>query len=59
MMSELKFKVSVSTGLYGIARPEDLATVVRKVGYGLTRGTGAMEIGGDVPTRLIILKDMR
>lgn len=48
-MSELKFKVSVSTGLYGIARPEDLATVVRKVGYGLTRGTGAMEIGGDVP----------
>jgi len=48
-MSELKLKVAVSTGLWGIARPEDLATVVRKVGYGLTRGTGAIEIGGDVP----------
>lgn len=49
MMSELKLKIAVSTGLWGIARPEDLATVVRKVGYGLTRGTSAIEIGGDVP----------
>ncbi len=48
-MSKLNLKVAVSTGLWGIARPEDLATVVRKVGYGLTRGTGAIEIGGDVP----------
>jgi len=48
-MSELKLKVAVSTGLFGIAHPEDLATVVRKVGYGLTRGTSAIEIGGDVP----------
>ena len=49
MMSKLKLKVAVSTGLFGIAHPEDLATVVRKVGYGLTRGAGAIEIGGDVP----------
>jgi hypothetical protein len=48
-MSKLKLKVAVSTGLFGIAHPEDLATVVRKVGYGLTRGAGAIEIGGDVP----------
>jgi len=48
-MSKLKLKVAVSTGLYTIARPEDLATVVRKVGYGLTRGTGAIEIGADYP----------
>lgn len=49
MMSNLKLKVAVSTGLFMIAHPEELATVVRKVGYGLTRGTGAIEIGGDVP----------
>ena len=48
-MSKLNLKVAVSTGLFGIAHPEDLATVVRKVGYGLTRGTSAIEIGGDVP----------
>jgi len=48
-MSKLNLKVAVSTGLWTIARPEDLATVVRKVGYGLTRGTGAIEIGGDYP----------
>jgi hypothetical protein len=48
-MSKLNLKIAVSTGLFGIAHPEDLATVVRKVGYGLTRGAGAIEIGGDVP----------
>jgi hypothetical protein len=48
-MSDLKFKVSVSTGLFGIAHGEELATVVRKLGYALTRGTCAIEIAGDVP----------
>jgi hypothetical protein len=48
-MSKLNLKVAVSTGLFMIAHPEELATVVRKVGYGLTRGTSAIEIGGDVP----------
>jgi len=48
-MADLKLKVSVSTGLFGIARGEEIATLVRKIGYGLTRGTGAIEISGDVP----------
>ncbi|MDI6826422.1 MAG: hypothetical protein QMD36_04510 [Candidatus Aenigmarchaeota archaeon] len=48
-MPELKLKAAVSTGLFTIAHPEDLATVIRKVGYGLTRGTSAIEIAGDIP----------
>jgi hypothetical protein len=49
LMADLKFKVAVSTGLWGIARGEELATVVKKLGYALTRGTSAIEIAGDVP----------
>jgi len=49
MMGDLKLKVAVSTGLFGIAKGEELATVVRKIGYGLTRGTSAIELAGDVP----------
>jgi hypothetical protein len=48
-MAKLNLKVAVSTGLYGIARGEELATLIRKVGYALTRGTSAIEIAGDVP----------
>lgn len=48
-MTELKLKAAVSTGLFGIAHGEELATVVRKLGYALTRGTSAIEIAGDVP----------
>jgi len=48
-MSDLKLKVAVSTGLYTIARAEELATIVRKIGYALTRGTSAIEIAADVP----------
>lgn len=48
-MEKLNFKVAVSTGLFGIARGEELATLVRKVGYALTRGTGAIEVAADVP----------
>ena len=44
-----QFKVAVSTGLFGIARAEEIATAVKKIGYGLTRGTSAIEISGDVP----------
>ena len=43
------FKISVSTGLYYIARGEELQTLVKKVGYALTRGTGAIEISSDIP----------
>ncbi len=49
LMAELKLKAAVSTGLFGIAHGEELATVVRKIGYALTRGTSAIEIAGDVP----------
>lgn len=48
-MGDLKLKVAVSTGLFGIAKGEELATVVRKIGYGLTRGTSAIELAADVP----------
>jgi hypothetical protein len=45
----MPFKLGVTSGLYGIARGEELATAVRKLGYGFTRGTSAVEIALDVP----------
>lgn len=45
----MPFKVGVSTGLYSVARAEEIATSVRKIGYTLTRGTSAIEVSGDVP----------
>lgn len=42
-------KVGVTTGLYYIARAEELATSLKKIGYGLTRGTDSIEISGDTP----------
>jgi sugar phosphate isomerase/epimerase len=45
----MPFKIGVSTGLYTIARAEELATSVRKIGFALTRGASAIEISGDVP----------
>lgn len=35
--------------MYSIARSEELATSVAKLGFALTRGTAAVEISGDVP----------
>jgi len=46
---ELKFKVGVTSGLYGIARGEELATFIRKIGYTITRGTSVVELAADVP----------
>ena len=43
------YKIGVTTGLYTIARAEELATTVRKLGFALTRGTSCIEIAGDVP----------
>lgn len=43
------FKIAVSSGLYTIARSEELQTLVKKVGYALTRGTSAIEISSDIP----------
>jgi sugar phosphate isomerase/epimerase len=45
----MPFKIGVTSGLYYIARGEELASAVRKLGYGLTRGTSAIEIALDVP----------
>jgi sugar phosphate isomerase/epimerase len=45
----MPYKVAVTSGLYYIARGEELATAVRKLGFGLTRGTSAVEIALDVP----------
>jgi sugar phosphate isomerase/epimerase len=42
-------KVGVTTGLYYIAHAEELASAVKKIGYGLTRGADVIEISGDVP----------
>lgn len=43
------YKLGVTTGLHYIARSEELATTVKKLGFGLTRGTTAIEIASDVP----------
>jgi hypothetical protein len=45
----MSYKLAVTSGLYYIARGEELATAVRKLGFGLTRGTSAVEIALDVP----------
>ncbi len=45
----MPFKIGVTTGLYTIARGEELATAVRKIGYALTRGASAIEIAMDAP----------
>lgn len=43
------FKIAVSSGLYTIARGEELQTLVKKVGYALTRGSATIEISSDIP----------
>jgi DNA-binding transcriptional MerR regulator len=43
------YKIGVTTGLHYVARSEELATAVKKLGFGLTRGTTAIEIALDVP----------
>lgn len=41
-------KVGTTSGIYYIARTEELANAIKKLGYTLTRGTAAMEIAADV-----------
>ncbi len=43
------YKIGVTTGLHYVARSEELATTVKKLGFGLTRGTSCIEIALDVP----------
>ena len=42
-------KVGVTTGLYYIARAEELATSLKKIGYALSKGANSIEISGDTP----------
>jgi hypothetical protein len=46
------YKIGVSSGLYSIARPEELSTTLRKLGYALTRGTSVIELSADVPNEV-------
>jgi sugar phosphate isomerase/epimerase len=46
------YKIGVSSGLYSIARPEELSTTLRKLGYALTRGTSVVELSADVPNEV-------
>ncbi len=43
------FKIAVSSGLYYVARADEINTLVKKTGYALTRGAGAVEIAADIP----------
>jgi hypothetical protein len=42
-------RVGVTTGLYYIARAEELATSLKKIGYALSKGSNSIEISGDTP----------
>ena len=44
----MPYKVGVTTGLYTIARAEELGTTINKLDFALTRGASAMEVAGDV-----------
>ena len=45
----LKFKVGATSGLYTIARSEELAGIIQKLSYTLTRGAACIELAADVP----------
>jgi len=45
----LKFRVGTTSGLYGVARGEELADIISKVSYTLTRGAAVLELASDVP----------
>ncbi|MBI2676263.1 MAG: hypothetical protein HYX24_07425 [Candidatus Aenigmarchaeota archaeon] len=43
------FRVGVTSGLYHVARAEELATIMRKLNYTITRGAAAMQLDADIP----------
>ena len=45
----LQFKVGTTSGMYTIARSEELAGIIEKLSYTLTRGAACIELAGDVP----------
>jgi predicted DNA-binding protein len=46
---DLKFKVGTTSGIYQAARSEELADIVSKLSYTLTRGAACLELASDVP----------
>jgi len=47
--SDLKFKVGTTSGIYHAARSEELADIISKLSYTLTRGAACLELASDVP----------
>ena len=47
-------RIGVSTGLYSIARAEELASAVKKIGYAITKGVAVVELAADVPHEVSI-----
>ena len=45
----MPYQVGVTTGLYTIARAEEISTTVRKIDFAISRGASAIEVSGDVP----------
>lgn len=45
----MPYKIGVTSGLYTVARAEELADSIKKLGYALTRGASTIELAGDVP----------
>jgi hypothetical protein len=45
----MPFKVGVTSGLYSIQRSSELASVINKIGFGLTRGVSFLQVDQDVP----------
>lgn len=48
-LPDTQFQVGVSSGIYMAAHSPELGSIVRKLGYALTRGTNAIELAADVP----------
>ncbi len=46
---ELRFKIGATSGLYGVARSEELADIIMKLSYTLTQGAACLELASDVP----------
>jgi hypothetical protein len=45
----MPYKVGVSTGLYTVARSEELSDLLKKFGFAMTRGTNVIEMTADIP----------
>ena len=43
----LQFKVGATSGLYGVARSEELADILGKLSFTLTQGAACLELASD------------